>query len=119
MVLRAFDAAGWAAVLPPAPERFLERFLSDQMFRFEPLRAWVLVEYRDGSRRIEGLARDPDWEGEPGGAEFPEGEAGRRDAVGYASAEERTHPACLAAWTAILRARYCGEPAPAGPPLVG
>jgi hypothetical protein len=32
---------------------------------------WVLVEYRDGSRRPERITRDAEWANEPGAAEFP------------------------------------------------
>lgn len=38
--------------------------------RSEPLRCWVVVEYRDGTTSMEGLLRDDEWLDEPGGAEF-------------------------------------------------
>ena len=57
---------------------------SNDDLRIEPLRLWALVEYRDGTRRFEGVVRDEDWLDEPGGAEFPESRAGWAAAVGYA-----------------------------------
>ena len=80
---------------------------------FEPLRLWAVVEYRDGSQHLEGVLRDAEWESEPGGAEFPEGEQGRRDAVGYAAPGERGDPAMRTQWEAIVHARYRGEHTPA------
>ena len=53
-----------------------------QRAALEPLRYWALVEYRDGSRRFEGVVRNDEWLDEPGGAEFPESRPGHA-AVGY------------------------------------
>jgi hypothetical protein len=79
-VLAATDAAEWAAVLAETPERAA----AGHPVRFEPLRWWALVEHRDGTRCVEGVVRDDDWLGEPGGAEFPEGAAGVHRLLGYA-----------------------------------
>ena len=100
---------GWAAVMPETPEKIDEGYF----VRFDPLRLWALVEYRDGSRYLEGVVRDAEWESEPGGAEFPEGERGPRDAVGYAAPTERGDPARRAQWESIIHARYRGEHTPA------
>ena len=51
-VINVAPASGWVAA------------------RREPLRCWVVVEYRDGTTSMEGLLRDDDWLDEPGGAEF-------------------------------------------------
>jgi hypothetical protein len=105
---RILDAAppdGWTAVLPESPERIA----AGDSVRFEPLRLWTLVEYRDGSRRVEGLIRDAEWETEPGGAEFPEGEWAAHDAVGYAPSSEERKPTRIAEWEAIIHARNRGE----------
>jgi hypothetical protein len=107
-VLDVAPPAGWAAVVPEAPERIAKGYY----VRFEPLRVWTLVEYRDGSRHLEGLLRDAEWESEPGGAEFPEGEGGLRDAVDYTAPTERSDPAWRARWEALVQARYRGEQAP-------
>ena len=50
---------------------------------YEPVAHWALVEYRDGSRHLEGVMRDPQWVDEPGGAEFPEARRGRYASLGY------------------------------------
>jgi hypothetical protein len=100
---------GWAAVMPETPQRIDAGYF----VRFELLRLWALVEYRDGSRYLEGLVRDPEWESEPGGAEFPEGERGTRDAVDYTAPSERSDPVRRAQWEAIIHARYRGEHTPA------
>jgi hypothetical protein len=77
-VLAIAPSNGWAAVLPADYTR------GQRDPRFEPLSYWALVEYRDGSRRFEGVVRDDEWIDEPGGAEFPESGAGRAMAIGYA-----------------------------------
>ena len=59
---------------------------------------------------MEGLIRDVEWEAEPGGAEFPEGEWTAQDAVGYAPTGEEKNPTRIAEWEAILHARNRGEP---------
>jgi hypothetical protein len=105
---RILDVAppdGWTAALPESPERIA----AGHSVRFEPLRLWTLVEYRDGSRQVEGLLRDAEWETEPGGAEFPEGEWAAQDAVGYAPTCEATSPTRIARWEAIMHARNRGE----------
>ena len=76
-VLATAPGKGWSAVVSPAHEL---RPASE--LRFEPLRFWALIEYRDGSRRFEGVVRDDEWLDEPGGAEFPESRPGQA-AVGY------------------------------------
>jgi hypothetical protein len=96
---------GWTAVLPESTERIA----AGHSVRFEPLCLWTLVEYRDGSSRVEGLIRDAEWETEPGGAQFPEGEWAAHDAVGYAPTSEANHPTLIAEWEAILHARKRGE----------
>jgi hypothetical protein len=93
-VLGAATAAGWAAVLPTAPERLA----TGPAVRLEPLRCWVLVEHTDGARRMEGLVRDEEWLHEPGGAEFPEARRGQRALIGYAPTTDRADAAGLAAW---------------------
>jgi hypothetical protein len=61
---------------------------------------------------IEGLSRDPEWKAEPGGAVFPEGELGPRDAVGYAEPRSFGDPLLLEQWEATVHARYRGERRP-------
>jgi hypothetical protein len=78
-VLRIADAAGWAAVLPSAPEQVL----AGTPVHYEPVTFWALVEYRDGSRHLEGVVREQPWVDEPGGAEFPEARRGRYTSRGY------------------------------------
>ena len=78
-VLAVTPPKGWSAVLPANQER-----RGGDDMRFEPLRFWALIEYRDGSRRFEGVVRDEEWVDEPGGAEFPEARVGRSAAIGYA-----------------------------------
>ena len=108
------DARGWLAALELKPDdsaaaakadttvlqqlfRECSAWLSDPDLHFEPLRLWALVEYRDGSRRFEGVVRHEDWLDEPGGAEFPESRASWAAAVGYAPPVDfparRAHPA--------------------------
>jgi hypothetical protein len=48
VVLDVAPPDGWAAVMPETPERIDAGFF----VRFEPLRMWVLVEYRDGSHYL-------------------------------------------------------------------
>jgi hypothetical protein len=86
-ILAAAPAAGWAAVLAAPEQR-----LAVRPMRLEPLRWWVLLEHRDGSRRVEGLVRDAEWLDEPGGAEFPEAAGGGRAWLGYAAPREQTNP---------------------------
>jgi hypothetical protein len=95
--------------MPETPEKIEAGYF----VRFEPLRLWALVEYRDGSRYLEGVVRDAEWESEPGGAEFPEGERGPRDAVGYTAPSESGDPALQAEWESIIHARYRGKRTPA------
>jgi hypothetical protein len=78
-VLRISSAAGWAAVLPAAPEQAL----AGVPVLYEPVEYWALVEYRDGSRHLEGVMRSREWLNEPGGAEFPESRRGRYASLGY------------------------------------
>jgi hypothetical protein len=108
-VLGVAPPDGWAAVMPETPERIAAGYVA----RFETLRLWTLMEYGDGSRHLEGLVRDPEWESEPGGAEFPEGHGGARDAVDYAAPGERSDPLRRSQWEALIHARYRGEPTPA------
>jgi hypothetical protein len=93
---------GWAAVVPnPAAQ-----ILAWDPVSFEPLHCWVLVEHADGSQRIEGLVRDPDWLEEPGSAEFPEARPGLHASLGYASEADRQSPNCRAHWAALIAERY-------------
>lgn len=78
-ILRVSSADGWAAVLPAAPEQVLDGVA----VHYEPVTFWALVEYRDGSRHLEGVIRATDWLTEPGGAEFPEARRGRYASLGY------------------------------------
>src|SRR5579859_2939898 len=71
-MLRVSSAAGWAAVLPAAPEQVLDGV----PVLYAPLAYWAVVEYRDGVRRTEGVIRPDEWLSEPGGAEFPEARRG-------------------------------------------
>jgi hypothetical protein len=109
---RILDVAppdGWAAVVPETPERTA----AGDLVSFQPLGLWALVELHDRVRYIEGLVREREWESEPGGAEFPEGDGGPRDAVGYAPTTARPDALQLAHWEAIVQARYRGEQVPA------
>jgi hypothetical protein len=78
-VLRISSAAGWAAVVPAAPEQVV----AGVPVVYEPLKYWALVEYRGGTRRLEGVIRASEWLTEPGGAEFPEARRGRYASLGY------------------------------------
>ncbi len=78
-VLRIASAAGWTAALPSAPEQVL----AGVPVIYEPVAYWALVEYRDGSRHLEGVIRDQQWVAEPGAAEFPEARRGRYASLGY------------------------------------
>jgi hypothetical protein len=106
-ILAVADAAGWTAVAPEPPARVL----AGQPVRFEPLRWWMLIEYQDGTRRVEGVTRDDEWLDEPGGASFPEADA-RRRFVGYAAPAEQADDARRAAWEARVRARHLGQEVP-------
>jgi hypothetical protein len=101
-VLRITSSAGWYAVLPNAPELVL----GGTPVAFERLQCWALVEYRDGSRHLEGIVRAPEWRNEPGGAEFPEARRGRRASLGYVSDEGRADPQRLATWETTIQDRY-------------
>jgi hypothetical protein len=101
-VLHIASAEGWSAVFP-AP---LEQVAAGTPVIFDPLVCWALVEYRDGSRRFEGIVRATDWANEPGGAEFPEARTGHRAGLGYAQKEDMRDPAQLAAWEATIHAHY-------------
>jgi hypothetical protein len=70
--------------MPNAPELKL----AGRPVTFEPLQCWALVEYRDGSRHLEGIIRGPDLLNEPGGAEFPEAIHGQRASLGYVRDDE-------------------------------
>ncbi len=107
-ILDVAPADGWSGVMPQPPERAA----GGDLISFEPLGLWVLVENRDRSLYVEGLVRDPEWEAEPGGAEFPEGHGGARDAVGYAQAGARADLSRVARWESIIHARYRGEQVP-------
>jgi hypothetical protein len=78
-IVAVAPANGWSAVAGCTSDA-----RSKDDLRVEPLRFWALVEYRDGTRRFEGVIRDEDWLDEPGGAEFPESRAGWATTVGYA-----------------------------------
>jgi hypothetical protein len=78
-ILRVSDASGWAAALPGAPEQVL----SGTPVVYEPVACWAMVEYADGSRHLEGIIRAPDFQNEPGAAEFPEARRGRYAYLGY------------------------------------
>jgi hypothetical protein len=78
-VVAVAPARGWSVVVAGGAD---VRAHGD--LRFEPLAFWALIEYRDGSRRFEGVIQDSEWQDEPGGAEFPESGAGWAAAVGYA-----------------------------------
>jgi hypothetical protein len=106
-ILAVADADGWAAVEPESPARVL----AGRPVRFEPLRWWMLIEYQDGTRRVEGVTRDAEWLDEPGGATFPEADA-RRRFVGYAAPAEQADAARRAAWETRVRARYLGQEVP-------
>jgi len=101
-VVHIASAAGWSAVMP-AP---LEQIVAGTPVVFDPLLCWALVEYRDGTRRFEGIVRTSGWADEPGGAEFPEARVGRRASLGYAQDADIADPARLAAWEAAIHARY-------------
>ena len=103
---------GWTAVVPQPPELVA----TGDPISFQPLELWVLVEHRDGSRHVEGLVRDPEWESEPGRAEFPEGENGPRHAVGYAPSACHPDPSQIANWQSIIYARDRGEQVPCRSP---
>jgi hypothetical protein len=91
-IVAVAPANGWSVVVAGSSEA-----RSKDDLHFEPLRLWALVEYRDGSRRFEGVVRHEDWLDEPGGAEFPESRASWAAAVGYAPPVDfparRAHPA--------------------------
>jgi hypothetical protein len=97
--IRAAD--GWSAVLPARPEQML----AGSPFRFEPLHVWAEVEYRDGSRQVEGVTLDADWADEPGAAMFVEAQSGRDALIAYASPNDISRPARHAQWYAIASSR--------------
>jgi hypothetical protein len=107
-ILDVAPPAHWAAVMPGRPEQIA----AGDLFSLQPLGVWALVEYRDGSRYVEGLLREPEWETEPGGAVFPEGNAGARDAVGYAPMSDVQDQSRSARWEAIIYARNRGKHVP-------
>ena len=78
-IVAVAPASGWSAVVAARADA-----RSNDDLRLESLRFWALVQYRDGTRRFEGVIRDEDWLDEPGGAEFPESRAGWAASVGYA-----------------------------------
>jgi hypothetical protein len=78
-VLSVSTADRWMVALPNAPD-VVE---AGHPVSYEPLSLWALVEYRDGSRKMEGIIRSPEWGTEPGGAEFPEARLGHRASLGY------------------------------------
>ena len=78
-ILGVYSAAGWAAVLPAAPEQVVDGVPVLHV----PLAYWAEVEYRDGFRRPEGVIRPNEWLNEPGGAEFPQARRGRYTSRGY------------------------------------
>ena len=88
-VLDASPGAGWAAVLPEPPRRIGPgrplQLADGRPVHLEPLRWWALIEYRDGSRRVEGIVREDDLLDEPGGAELPAARAGFQRLLGYAA----------------------------------
>ena len=91
-IVAVAPANGWSVVVAGSSDA-----RSKDDLHFESLRFWALVEYRDGTRRFEGVIRDEDWLDEPGGAEFPESRASWAAAVGYAPPIDfparRDHPA--------------------------
>ena len=104
-VLGTAPAAGWAAVLPNTPEQRL----AGAPVSFEALHCWALVEHGDGSRRVEGLIRDTEWQAEPGGAEFPEARHAGRASLDYVLEGERLPEARQAQWATDIQARYRAE----------
>jgi hypothetical protein len=83
-VVRTASAEGWSAILPKSREEAE----AGEPVSEEPLQCWALVEYRNGTRRLEGIIRAAAWLNEPGGAEFPEARIGRRATLGYVRAAE-------------------------------
>jgi hypothetical protein len=65
------------------------------------------AEHRDGSRRPEGVIRDPELEDEPGAAELPE--AGRRPSIDYATRSDQRSSSRRAQSEALIQAQYRGE----------
>ena len=107
-VLNAAASDGWGVVMPQPPEQIA----AGNVVRLEPLQVWALVEYCDGTLHIEGVLRDAEWETEPGGAEFPEGEDGPHDAVAYARLSDQPDASRTARWESIVHARHRGEHVP-------
>ena len=99
LVLDAYDAMGYAAVMAPTASA------AAASLRLDSLRAWILVEHADGSRRMEGLVRDAEWLDEPGGAEFPEAARGTYRCVGYIPPGATAISAPLAEWERYSRER--------------
>jgi hypothetical protein len=99
-LVRVAAADGWSAVIPGTPQQVL----AGEPVSFEPLRYWALVEHADGARRFEGIVRDPEWEDEPGGAEFPEARSGLRASLGYVSEADRRSRIRRARWAALIAA---------------
>jgi len=104
-ILRTAPADGWAAVVPNSPEQRL----AGSFVSFEALQCWALVEHSDGSRWVEGLIRDPEWQDEPGGAEFPEARHAGRASLDYVLEGERLPEARQAQWATDIQARYTAE----------
>jgi hypothetical protein len=107
-ILDVAPPTNWAAVIPARPDQIA----AGELFSLQPLGLWVLVEYRDGRQYLEGLVREPEWETEPGGAMFLEGNGGPRDAVGYTRLTSQPDRDRVARWEAIVHARNRGEHVP-------
>jgi hypothetical protein len=104
-VLGTAPADGWAAVLPNTPEQRL----AGVPVSFEALHCWALVEHGDGSRRVEGIVRDPEWADEPGGAEFPEARPTEQASIDYALEGERLAQTRRPQWATLIQVRCRAE----------
>ena len=107
-ILAVAPADNCAAVMPARPDQIA----TGDLFSVQPLGLWALVESRDGSRYVEGLVREPEWDTEPGGALFPEGSGGARDAVGYTRMSQPLERDQVACWQAAIYARNRGDCVP-------
>ena len=104
-ILQVAPADGWFAARPETPLHVL----AGRLIRFEPLRWWALVERADGTRRFEGLARDPEWDAAEGGLEFAQAWRGSAACIGYTRRAEQPTAANRSRWAALVAAAYRGK----------
>jgi hypothetical protein len=104
-IVQIAPADGWFAARPETPRQVL----AGRLLRFEPLRWWALVERDDGTRRVEGLARDSEWDDADGGLEFAQAWRGSAACIGYTRRPNQPSAATRSRWAALVAAAYRGK----------